>query len=160
MQPQGQAAKWLPLMIRLTALGYLLFFVPDLVLATTHQIQGLPPLLARLFNWGEGGDVNWGEGGDAVAVMFSTVYIVWAIFLFQSARNPLAHRLFLDFNLTANSAHFIAMLIMALTMPEHREHAAGVVALGLLTIVPIGACWLPVRSAASQAAIPTTTTPH
>jgi hypothetical protein len=68
MQPQGQAAKWLPLMIRLTALGYLLFFVPNLVLATTHQIQVLPSLLARLF--------NWGEGGDAVAVMFSTVYIV------------------------------------------------------------------------------------
>jgi hypothetical protein len=152
MQPQGQAAKWLPPMIRLTALGYLLFFVPDLVLATTHQIQVLPPLFARLF--------NWGEGGDAVAVMFSTVYIVWAIFLFRSARNPLAHRLFLDFNLTANSAHFIAMLIMALTMPEHRQHAVGVVALGLLTIIPIGACWLPVRGTAPQAAIPTTTTPH
>jgi hypothetical protein len=149
MRPQRQAAKWLPLMIRLTALGYLLFFVPDLVLATTHQIQVLPTLLARLF--------DWGEGGDAVAVMFSTVYIVWAIFLFQSARIPLAHRLFLDFNLTANSAHFIAMLIMALTMPEHREHAVGVVALGLLTIIPIGACWLPVRGTALQAAIPTTT---
>jgi hypothetical protein len=146
MRPQRQAAKWLPLMIRLTALGYLLFFVPDLVLATTHQIQVLPTLLARLF--------DWGEGGDAVAVMFSTVYIVWAIFLFQSARNPLAHRLFLDFNLTANSAHFIAMLIMALTMPEHREHAVGVVALGLLTIVPIGACWLPVRGTAPQTAMP------
>ena len=138
-RPDGRAAKWLPLMIRLTALGYLLFFVPDLVLATTHQIQGLPPLLARLF--------NWGEGGDAVAVMFATVYIVWAIFLFQSARDPLAHRLFLDFNLTANSAHFTAMLMMALTMPEHRQHAAGVIALGLLTIVPIGACWLSVRVA-------------
>lgn len=152
MQPHGQAAKWLPLMIRLTAFGYLLFFVPDLALATTHQIPGLPTFLAGLF--------NWGEGGDAVAVMFATVYIVWAIFLFQSARNPLAHRLFLDFNLTANSAHFIAMLIMALTMPEHREHAVGVVALGLLTIVPIGACWLPVRSAAPQTAITPTTTPY
>lgn len=138
-RPDDRAAKWLPLTIRLTALGYLLFFVPDLVLATTHQIQGLPPLFARLF--------NWGKGGDAVAVMFATVYIVWAIFLFRSARDPLAHRLFLDFNLTANSAHFTAMLMMALTMPEHRPHAAGVIALGLLTIVPIGACWLPVRVA-------------
>lgn len=132
-----QAQKRLPLMIRLTALGYLLFFVPGLALATTHQIQGLPPLFARMF--------NWGEGGDAVAVMFATVYIVWAIFLFQSARNPLAHRLFLDFNLVANAAHFAAMLMMALIMPEHRQHIAGVIALGLLTIVPIGACWLPVR---------------
>jgi hypothetical protein len=148
-RPEGRAEKWLPLMIRLTALGYLFFFVPDLVLAMTHQIQTLPPLFARLF--------NWGEGGDAVAVMFATVYIVWAIFLFQSARDPLAHRLFLDFNLTANSAHFIAMLIMALTMPEHRQHAVGVVALGLLTIVPIGACWLPVRGTTPRAAIPTTT---
>lgn len=144
MQPHSQAAKWLPLMIRLTALGYLMFFVPDLVLATTHQIHVLPPLFARLF--------NWGDGGDAVAVMFSTVYIVWAIFLFLSARNPLEHRLFLDFNLAANSAHFIAMLIMALAMPEHREHAVGVVALGLLTIVPIGACWLPVRGTATRVA--------
>ena len=42
--------------------------------------------------------------------MFATVYIVWAIFLFGSAREPLTHRLFLDFNLTANAAHFTAML--------------------------------------------------
>ena len=145
MQAQGPAAKWLPLMIRLTALGYLLFFVPDLILATTHQVQGLPPLLARLF--------DWGDGGDAVAVMFATVYIVWAIFLFQAARNPLAHKLFLDFNLAANSAHFTAMLVMALTMPEHHHHAVGVVALGLLTTVPIGACWLAVRGSAPHDAI-------
>jgi hypothetical protein len=137
----GIAAKSLPVIIRLTAIGYLLFFVPDLVLATTHQIQSLPPILARLF--------NWGQGGDAVAVMFATVYIVWAIFLFYSARAPLTHRLFLDFNLTANTAHFTAMLLMALVMPEHREHAVGVIALGLLTIVPIGACWLPVRRGAT-----------
>ena len=135
-------AKWLPLMIRVTAVGYLLFFVPNLVLATTHQIQSLPTLLSRLF--------DWGEGGDATAVMFSVVYIVWAIFLYQSARAPLAHRLFLDFNLTANSAHFIAMLLMAVAMPEHREHVAGVIALGLLTTVPLGACWLPVRGSAAR----------
>lgn len=151
-RPEGWAAKWLPLMIRLTAVGYLLFFIPDLFLASTHQIHGLPPFPARLF--------NWGEGGDAVAVMFATVYIVWAIFLFECARAPLAHRLFLDFNLTANSAHFIAMLIMALTMPEHRQHAAGVIALGLLTIVPIGACWLPVRRTSPQAAIPNVPSPQ
>ncbi len=99
-QPAGLASKWLPWIIRLTALGYLSFFVPDLLLATTHRIQGLPPVLARLF--------DWGNGGDAVAVMFATVYIVWAIFLFGSAREPLTHRLFLDFNLTANAAHFTA----------------------------------------------------
>jgi hypothetical protein len=133
----GRAAFWLPLMIRLTAVGYLLFFVPDLILASTHHVNGLPPLLARLF--------YWGEGGDPVAVMFSTVYVVWALFLFRSAGAPLTNRLFLDFNLTANSAHFGAMIIMAVTMRDQHQHLAGVLALGLITTVPLAACWLPVR---------------
>jgi hypothetical protein len=133
----SRAAYWLPVMIRLTAVGYLLFFVPDLVLASTHHVNGLPPLLARLF--------DWGEGGDAIAVMFSTVYIVWALFLFRSAKAPLANRLFLDFNLTANAAHFGVMLVMAVAMGEHHRHLAGVLVLGLLTTVPLAACWLPVR---------------
>jgi hypothetical protein len=139
-QPSRAAATWLPVMIRLTALGYLLFFVPDLILATTHHINTLPPFFARLF--------NWGEGGDAIAVMFATVYVVWALFLFESARAPLTNRLFLDFNLTANSAHFGAMLIMAITMRDQHQHIAGVLALGLLTTVPVAACWLPVRHGA------------
>ncbi len=133
----SRAESWLPVMIRLTAVGYLLFFVPDLILATTHNISALPPFFARLF--------NWGDGADPVAVMFSTVYVVWALFLFGSARAPLANRLFLDFNLTANSAHFAAMLIMAVVMRDQHQHIAGVLALGLLTTVPLAACWLPVR---------------
>jgi hypothetical protein len=131
-------------MIRLTSLGYLLFFIPNLILASTHNIATLPPLFARLF--------NWGAGGDDVAVMLSTVYIVWAIFLCRSARNPLAHRLFLDFNLTANAAHFGAMLIMALADSDAHQHIAGVLALGLISTVPLAACWLPVRRAATQPA--------
>lgn len=141
MKPASRAASWLPLMIRLTAVGYLLFFVPDLILAATHHINGLPPLLARLF--------DWGAGGDAVAVMFSTIYLVWALFLFASARAPLANRLFLDFNLMANSAHFGAMLLMAVTMRDAHQHLAGVVVLGLITTVPLAACWLPVRRRAN-----------
>ncbi|MGO9385359.1 MAG: hypothetical protein ACLP4W_25520 [Mycobacterium sp.] len=133
----SRAASWLPIMVRLTAVGYLLFFVPDLILASTHHINGLPPPFARLF--------DWGDGVDPVAVMFSTVYIVWALFLFRSAGDPLANRLFLDFNLTANSARFGAMLVMAVAMRDQHQHLAGVVALGLLTTVPLAACWLPVR---------------
>lgn len=134
---RSRAASWLPVMIRLTAVGYLLFFVPDLILAATHHVNGLPPLLARLF--------DWGTGGEAVAVMFATVYLVWALFLFRSAKAPLANRLFLDFNLTANSAHFAAMLVMALAAHDEHQHLGGVVALGLLTTVPLAACWLAVR---------------
>jgi hypothetical protein len=136
----SRAGSWLPVMIRATAIGYLLFFVPDLILASTHHVSGLPPLLARLFDWGGGG-----PSGQAIAVMFSIVYIVWALFLFRSASAPLANRLFLDFNLTANSAHFGVMLAMAVAMRDQHQHVAGVVALGLLTTVPLAACWLPVR---------------
>lgn len=127
----------LPLMIRVTAIGYLFFFVPNLVLAATHHIDTLPPSLARLF--------DWGGNADATAVMLSTVYVVWAIFLYRSAGAPLAHGLFLDFNLVANSAHFAAMLVMALAMPDEHRHVAGVAALGLISTVPLAACWLPVR---------------
>src|ERR1700744_4688644 len=100
----------LPLMIRVTAIGYLVFFVPNLVLAATHHINTLPPLLARLF--------DWGGNADSSAVMLSTVYVVWAMFLFRSARDPPAHGLSLDFTRAATSPHFAAMLVMALAMPE------------------------------------------
>ncbi|OBG34521.1 hypothetical protein A5672_22390 [Mycobacterium alsense] len=120
-------------MIRLTALGYLLFFVPDLVFALTGRAN-------TLFDWGQGGC-----NGKAIVVMFAIVYIVWALFLFASAKAPLANRGFLDFNLTANSAHFAAMLAMAVAMRGEHRHLAGVVALGFLTTVPLAACWLPVR---------------
>ena len=103
-------ATLLPLMIRVTAIGYLFFFVPNLMLAATHHIDTLPPLLARLF--------DWGGNADSTAVMLSTVYVVWAMFLFRSARDPLAHGLFLDFNLAANSAHFAAMLIWRSPCPK------------------------------------------
>lgn len=38
-----------------------------------------------------------------MAVMLLTVYMVWALLLFRSARPPPAGRLFLDFNLTFHS---------------------------------------------------------
>jgi hypothetical protein len=40
------------------------------------------------------------------------------------------------------------MLIMAVIMRDQHQHIAGVLALGLLTPVPLAACWLPVRRAA------------
>jgi len=133
----SRAATWLPVMIRLTAVGYLLFFVPNLILAMTHRVN-------TFFSWGHGGPDD-----QAVSIMFSTVYIVWAIFLFHSARAPRANRLFLDFNLTANSAHFGVMLVMAIAMPHEHHHIAGVLVGGALSTVPLAACWLPVRRASS-----------
>jgi hypothetical protein len=134
--PPSRAAAWLPMMIRLTATGYLIFFVPNLVLAITNRAS-------TVFDWGPGG-----SNDRAVSIMFSTVYLVWAICLYACARAPRANRLFLDFNLTANAAHFGVMLIMAITMAREHTHIVGVLVLGLLSTVPLAACWLPVRRSA------------
>ena len=143
----NRAAIWLPVMIRLTAVGYLLFFVPNLVLAMTHRVN-------TFFSWGHGG-----ADDQAVSIMFSTVYIVWAIFLFHSARAPRANRLFLDFNLTANSAHFGVMLVMAIAMPHEHHHVGGVLAGGVLSTVPLAACWLPARRQSQAASASTSASP-
>jgi len=96
---QTRAPSRLPVMIRLTAVGCLLFFVPDLVFAITYRANAL---------------FDWSEGGDAIAVMFAAVYIVWGLFLFASAKAPLAK----------NSGHFGAMLVMAVAMRDDRRHQA------------------------------------
>jgi hypothetical protein len=41
------------------------------------------------------------------------------------------------------------MLVMAVTMPDEHQHIAGVIALGVISTVPLAACWLPVRSSNS-----------
>ena len=53
--------------------------------------------------------------------------------------------MFLNFNLAANAAHFAVMLAMAVTMPDEHQHIAGVLALGVISTVPLAACWLPVQ---------------
>jgi hypothetical protein len=108
---------------------------PNLVLAMINRAS-------TVFDWGE-----VGPDDRAVSVMFSTVYLIWAIYLFRSARAPQANGLFLDFNLTANAAHFAVMLVMAVTMSHEHKHIVLVLLLGLLSTVPLAACWLPVRRA-------------
>ena len=44
--PSSRAVAWLPMMIRLTAIGYLVFFVPNLVVAVTHRDYAV-------FDWGD-----------------------------------------------------------------------------------------------------------
>src|SRR5271154_896952 len=128
--PPSRAAAWLPTMIRLTATGYLAFFVPNLVMAMSNRAS-------TVFDWGQGGSDD-----RAVRVMFATVYLVWAVYLFACARAPQSNRLFLDFNLAANAAHFGVMLIMAVTMRHEHTHIVGVLLLGLLSTAPLAACWL------------------
>jgi hypothetical protein len=41
------------------------------------------------------------------------------------------------------------MLLVAVTMPDEHQHISGVIALGVISTVPLAACWLPVRSGGS-----------
>lgn len=61
----------------------------------------------------------WDRVTDPIPPMLFAVYIVWSIFIYLAARDPLAHTMFLDFTAWANLAHGIAMVPHALMMPEY-----------------------------------------
>jgi hypothetical protein len=61
----------------------------------------------------------WDRVTDPIPPMLFAVYIVWSIFIYRAARDPLAHKMFLDFTAWANVAHGIAMVPHALMTPEY-----------------------------------------
>ena len=61
----------------------------------------------------------WDRVTDPIPPMLFAVYIVWSIFIFRAARDPLAHPMFLDFTAWANLAHGISMVPHALMSPEY-----------------------------------------
>ena len=62
--------------------------------------------------------------------MISTIYLVWGAFLWRAASQPFRHRLFIDFTVAANAAHFGLMFLQGLLMPGEHIHLAGDVLLG------------------------------
>ena len=52
-------------------------------------------------------------------VVLFAIYIVWSIFIYRAASDPLAHKMFLDFTAWANLAHGIAMVPHALMIPGY-----------------------------------------
>ena len=95
-----------------------------------------PDLLYRM--------LGWGDVGDAEEQMISIVYIVWGLFLWLAARDPARHRLFIDFTLAANLAHFGLMAIPSFTYGEH-THLSGDVLLGFVILGVLAWAWLPIR---------------
>jgi hypothetical protein len=88
--------------------------------------------------------LGWGDVGDAEEQMISIVYIVWGVFLWLAARDPRQNRLFIDFTIVANLAHFGLMGIQSFTYGEH-THLYGDVLLGFLILAALAFAWLPVR---------------
>ncbi len=82
-------------------------------------------LLLRLVRWGD-----QQGGGQHYELMISTIYLVWGAFLWRAASQPFRHRLFIDFTVAADAAHFGLMLLQGLLMPGEHIHLAGDVLLG------------------------------
>ena len=101
------------LKIFLRAYGWLslLLFV-GLMIGFIVQAPALDP--GGRWHW-----LIWDRVTDHVAPMLFAVYIVWSIFIIRAARDPLAHKMFLDFTAWANVAHGISMVPHALMAPEY-----------------------------------------
>jgi hypothetical protein len=133
------AERLLPTVIRAVAAIFVVFFTIGLISSATESEP--PGLIRDLF--------AWGSIGDAEEMMLSAVYIVLGLFLWQTAKDPLRHRLFIDFAIAANAAHFLVMLVQGIVMEGEHMHLVGDVLLGWLLVAALLAVWLPVRNRAA-----------
>jgi len=62
--------------------------------------------------------MRWAPLAKHVELMLEGVYLVWAIYFFVAARDPLRNLSFLDFTMWANAVHGLIMLVQAIMMPE------------------------------------------
>jgi hypothetical protein len=132
---QSLAERLLPNVIRAIAAIFVVFFTVGLISSATESDP--PGLIRDMF--------AWGSIGDAEEMMLSAVYIVWGLFLWQTAKDPLRHRFFIDFTIAANAAHFLVMLVQGIVMEGEHTHLVGDVLLGWLLVGVLLAVWLPVR---------------
>ncbi len=61
----------------------------------------------------EGGSLRflrWQPLAKHIELMIEIIYLVWGVFLFRAARNPLAYLSFIDFTIWANLAHGLLMI--------------------------------------------------
>ncbi len=137
--PMGMFIKGLPFVIRFTAFGFAVFFF---VLALhSLDVANLGSEYLAL--------VRWGSHGEAYELMICTIYLVWAIFLWRCADNPLQEKTFLDFTVVANVAHFGLMFFQSFYMEGEHQHLHGDVLLGWSGLLLLIVFWIPVRKYAS-----------
>ncbi|AOJ05735.1 MULTISPECIES: DUF6632 domain-containing protein [Burkholderia] len=145
-----QASPWLSLITRLLGVSFLLFFgtaIVTILLGIDHQVAGDPVglLILRLVRWG-----GVHGGGEHYELMISAIYVVWGVFLWEAANDLFEHKLFLDFTVVANVAHFGLMFVQGLIMPGEHIHLVGDVALGGVALALFAATWIPARSKAAR----------
>ena len=138
------AERWLPVLIRVTGAVFVVFFSIGL-LSSALRIEAPQPLQ---------GMFQWDELGNAEEQMLSIVYVVWGLFLWRAAADPERHRLFLDFTIAANVAHFGLMLVQAVVIDGEHTHLVGDVPIGFALVIALAAAWLPVRRRLGASAPP------
>lgn len=126
----------LPWVLRAIGVMFIVFFTLAFIASATKS--DMPNLLYRM--------TGWGDIGDAEEQMISVVYIVWGFFLWAAARDPGRNKLFIDFTLAANIAHFGLMGIQALTYSGEHTHLYGDVMLGFAILAVLAVVWIPTRS--------------
>lgn len=129
-----------PVGIVLRVLGTLFVVFFALALIRSAGRFDAPELIDRLF--------QWGELGNAEEQMISAIYIVWGVFMWLAAGEPLRHRLFVDFTLIGNAVHFAVMSVQALAFEGEHLHLAGDVLIGWLLVAALASTWLPIRGRA------------
>lgn len=145
---KSPVSPWLPRVIRLVSVSFLVFFGSAVFLILTHVdhllLESAPgQLLMRLVRWG-----HQDGGGEHYELMISVVYIVWGAFLWKAAANPLGNKLFLDFTVVANLAHFGLMFLQGVLMHGEHIHLLGDVLMGWVLVVALMVVWLPARAQA------------
>lgn len=143
---ESSEVRTLSLLLRVGGAAMVAFFVAAaaaVLLDVNSLIDESAGVLGRLGAWSD-------HEGYEYVLMLSAIYIVWGIFVWRAAADPLANASLVQFTIAGNFAHMAVMGAMALTDDEHRLHLVGDVPLGLA--LPIALLWAWRRAVASTAA--------
>ncbi len=90
--------------LRLTAIGFILGFVPwiILILLEAPVMQPGSPLATML---------RYEPFNHSYEGMLAAIHIVWAVMLWRASRNPSGHTSLIDFTIWASLAHASFMLV-------------------------------------------------
>lgn len=135
------AANWFPLTARLFAVALFAFFAAAFVVSAFDLDLGGTVM----------GPIRWGsDAGRPYELMISTIYLVWSVFLWRAADDPATNKLFMDFSVAGNAAHFTVMAVMAFTFDGEQQHIHGDVPLGFLGLLGFTIVWLLARPAVTS----------
>jgi hypothetical protein len=130
----------LRIVIRVIATGLFIGFVGAGVASASGT--ELPGILHDTF--------QWGNSRRPEEVMLSAIYVVWAVCLWITARDPVRHALFLDFTIAANLAHAVVMWFQGALIDGEQAHIYGDALVLALFALALAAVWLPVRRRAPR----------